>query len=185
MKIDAQRFLEMAEECNSIVFFDIECTGLRGDYGTMLCASFLPFQDEKATTFRVKRVGNDKKILKQTREMLEAHDVWVTYYGKGFDIPFVNTRLFRHSQPLVDKRLHLDLYYTGRHSLLTARRSQGHMLNWLEASKDKMSVSASMWAEVNVRPDALDVMQERCESDVQGLREFYKQAKVLVKDLKR
>lgn len=183
-QVDIERYLDLCEKANSICFFDIECTGLRADYGTMLTAVVLPY-DGEADTFTVSRVGNDRKAVRELKECLEQYDIWTTYYGKGFDIPFVNTRLFRWGMPFVEKRHHLDMYYTMKSRLLTARRSLGHMLNWLEAAEDKMSVSASIWAEVNVRPDALSIMEERCLSDCVGLREIYMKYKQYIADVRR
>jgi uncharacterized protein YprB with RNaseH-like and TPR domain len=184
MQIEAQKFLDLVEHSNSIVFFDIEASGLRGDYDAVLCASFLPFKG-KPITFSVSKAGNDKPIMQDIKNRLEAADCWVTYYGKGFDVKMLNTRLLRHGLRPIEKRHHIDMYYTLKSNLLTARRSQGHLLDWLEAPTRKMSVSAEVWNKIKFDTAAeMPEMVRRCESDCRGLRDLYVRTRHLIKDIK-
>jgi uncharacterized protein YprB with RNaseH-like and TPR domain len=53
MKIDVQRYLDLVEQANSLLFLDIEATGLKGDYNSVLCVSLKPYGG-KPYTFSVK-----------------------------------------------------------------------------------------------------------------------------------
>lgn len=185
MQIDTQTFLRLAETAKTIAFLDIEATGLRGDYNSVLVVSIKPF-GKKPFSFKVDRPGDDYKVVLEAKEALEEYDAWVTYYGKGFDIKMLNTRLLRWEVDPLELTPHVDLYFCLKEKLLTARRSQGHLLSWLETPQQKMGVSAEVWNKILADPQAeIDLMVKRCESDVRGLEALYNKTKHLIRDIKR
>lgn len=185
MKLDAQDFLRLTEAANSIVFWDVEATGLRGDYNSIVVASVKPYKS-KPITFTVNQAGNDRKLVGDLKECLEKYDAWVTYYGKGFDVKMLDTRLLKWGLEPVKKKPHIDMYFSLKTHLLTARRSQGHLLSWLGTDQQKMGVGADMWNEVLHNPSkALKVLSERCETDCIGLQGLYEKTKHLLQDIKR
>lgn len=183
MKLDVQDFLRLIEESKSLVFFDIEATGLKGDYGSTLVISIKHFGSQPIS-FVVSQVGHDQKIVREARDYMAAQDCWVSYYGKGFDIPFLNTRLLRHGLEPMPKVHHIDMYFVLRSHIATGRRSQAHLLDWLETEQKKMSVSANTWAEIASNPEGLKIMRKRCESDCAGLEALYRKTKHLIADIK-
>jgi uncharacterized protein YprB with RNaseH-like and TPR domain len=138
-------------------------------------------------TFRVNAAGNDRGVVVSAKKTLEAHQVWCGYYSKGYDIPMLNTRLLRHHFPPIEKRPHIDMYYTLKYNLLTARRSQAHLLRWLDADTQKMDVSAEEWNKIlnDINGPTMKKMVARCESDVEGLESLYKRTRHLIADIKR
>ena len=185
MKLETQDFLRLVEQTSQICCWDTESTGLRGDYNSILCLSVKPF-GKIPITFTIEQPGNDQKVVRQAKEELEQYDCWVTYYGKGFDVKMLNTRLLKWGLPPVKKRPHIDLYYTLKSHILTARRSQSHLLSWLETPEQKMSVGADMWNEIIRNPKkAMKIMVDRCESDCAGLEDLYKKTRHLIDDVKR
>lgn len=186
MQLPAQDFLRLVEKAKTLVFVDIEATGLRGDYNSVLVVSIKHY-GEVPNTVKVNQAGNDKGVVRDAKELLEEADCWVTYYGKGFDIPMLNTRLLRHHLAPIDKRPHIDLYYTLKANLLTARRSQGHLLDWLDAEQKKMSVSAEDWNRIlhDTNGPTMKTMVKRCESDVAGLENLYNKTKHVINEIKR
>lgn len=197
MQIEAQTFLRLVEHAGSICFFDIEATGLKGDYNSILCISVRPL-NEPAKTFSIVRPGLDKGVVRQAADYMEEFDCWVSYYGKGFDVPMINTRLLKWGMEPIKKKPHIDLYYTLKANLNTARRSQAHLLDWLRIdhtgesvdtdNRDvvhKMSVSADEWNRVLTDPaKAMKTMVKRCESDTLGLQSLYLRTRHLVKEIK-
>jgi len=185
VKVDAKTFLRLVEKAGTLQFLDIESTGLRGDYNSALVVSIRPVY-KAARAFVVEKPGRDRAMLKAVKAALEAGDCWVTYYGKGFDIKMLNTRLLRWGIPPIEPRPHLDLYYMLKSNTLMARRSQGHYLNWLRLPEQKMSVSAEAWNEVlDGNKKALATMRARCNSDTAGLEALYHRTKHLIKDINR
>jgi uncharacterized protein YprB with RNaseH-like and TPR domain len=186
MQVDAQSFLRLTEAADTLAFVDIEATGLRGDYNSVLVVSIKPFQSDPIT-YTVKQPGNDKGIVRAVKEHMETLDVWVTYYGKGFDLPMLNTRLLKWGYGPIEKRPHVDMYYSLKSNLLTARRSQGHLLSWLGTPEEKMTVGADQWNAILADPKGkpMKIMVERCESDVIGLQGLYARTKHVIRDITR
>lgn len=188
MKLDEVDFLRLVENNNSIGFFDIESTGFKGDYNSILVGSITHYQDDTSSSYYIQQVGNDKKVARQLKEHLEGLDCWVTYYGKGFDLPMLNTRLLKWGIPPVEKRPHLDLYFTLKHQLNTSRKSLGHLVSWLNVPGDegKMGVSADVWNQIAVDLKRnIRTLTERCESDTIILRNLYEKTKHLIREIKR
>lgn len=184
-QVDSQMLLRLMEKSKSIAFVDIEATGLRGDYNSVLCVSIKPY-GSKPYSVSVLQPGNDQRVVRDAKRILEGYDCWVTYYGKGFDLPMLNTRLLRWGQAPISKRLHIDMYYTLKYNLLMARRSQGHLLSWLGTPQQKMGVSAEVWNKIIADPAGqMSTMISRCESDVRGLEGLYNKTKHVIADIKR
>lgn len=165
------------------MFVDIEATGLKGDYNSILCMSFKPW-GKRAYTFQVEKPGRDRILVRDIKNELEKYAIWCSYFGRGFDLPDINTRLLYHHYMPVEKRPHLDMYWQLKAKLLNSRRSQGHLLNWLKLPEQKMSVSAETWNEVLANPArAMREMVARNVSDVVGLECLYNRTKHLITDI--
>lgn len=184
MQVDAQTYLDLVESANKLAFVDIEATGLRADYGSALVVSIKPFLSDPFS-FVVLQPGNDQRVVREAKEALEDFDCWATFYGKGYDIPFLNTRLLKWRSRPIAKRHHVDLYFTLKHNLLTARKSQAHLLRFLETPEQKMDMSPDEWNKVLTDPKYLKTMVKRCESDVEGLQGLYERTRHVICDIKR
>ena len=151
MFIEAQHYLSLAENADDLIFFDIESTGFKADYGSTLVISCKPY-NRKPFSFPVLQVGNDKKIVREARDILESYGCWVSFYGKGFDIPFLNTRLLKWGIHPIQPRLHLDLFFTLKHNTSMSRKSLMQFAGFLELEDKKFGVSPNIWLELPHRP---------------------------------
>jgi uncharacterized protein YprB with RNaseH-like and TPR domain len=178
--------LTLCEESNRLCFFDIECTGLNPDYNSMLVVSVLPFKG-KPTTFTVNKPGKDRKLVAEAAAELAKYYCWVSFYGKLFDVKFIDGRLLIHSLPELTKRHHADMYWHLRSITNTSRRSQAHYLRWFELDTQKMDVSPDGWNKVIADPkgEPMSVMKARCESDVQGLKGLYLRTRDRIREVTR
>lgn len=185
MQILAQDFLPIAEKAGAICFLDIECSNLKADFGTVVVVSIKPI-GKKPVTFTA-RPGRDKKLLKDVVAELEKYTVIVTFYGKMFDVPFLNSRLLRHGLAPLKKKHHIDMYWVIKNQTVLSRRNQAHLLEWLATPQKKMSVSPNMWAETlhADTTEGLDILTKRCESDVEGLEAMFQQAKTFIQEITR
>jgi DNA polymerase elongation subunit (family B) len=183
MQIDAQEYLDMAEASSKLVFFDIEATGLKGNYNSVLCVSFKPY-GKKPYTFAVEQVGNDQKVLRLAKEELEKYHSWCSYYGKGFDIPMLNTRLLKWRQEPIDRRHHIDMYYVGKSHTLLSPRSMAAVAGFLGTPEQKQSVNPEVWSEMpfNLKKH-MPTMISRCESDCAVLEDVYKRTRHLIRNI--
>ncbi len=101
----------------------------------------------------------------------------VTWFGKGFDNPFLQTRLAEYGMKPLERIWHIDLcfYYRGW-SGLKPRSSKLETVAefWnLDERKDKLDVKYWSQAMAGHKP-SLDRIVERCESDVRLTYEIYK-----------
>src|SRR3989304_662976 len=169
MNIDTQDFLWLCEQTKKLVFFDLEMTGFNADYNSILCAGLKPY-GQPPQTFFVEQAGNDQKVARLATEYLQDMHCWVTFYGKGFDIPFLRGRLLKWKRPDIIKKPHLDMYWIFKSSIKLSRKSQAHILSWLETDEKKQAVSPAVWNRILYDFDAVKAeMTSRCESDVTGL----------------
>ena len=184
-QIEAQRLLSLAERANSLCYFDLECTNLNGDYGSIMIGSIKPYEG-KVTTYTVDTVGEDKSVCEQIRNELHKYDVWVSYYGKGFDTVMLQARLLVNNLAQLEKRHHVDLYYVLTSRIKTSRRSQAHFLSFLSAEEQKMTVGANEWNKCLSRnEESFNKMIKRCESDVEGLKALYEKCRHLIVEVTR
>lgn len=191
MKIETQDFLRLTEQAGTLVSFDTEATSLNGDYGSLLVFTGKPF-GKPPVSFHIDTAGKDRAVAKAAKEYLESADAWIGYYSKGYDIPMLNARLLRWGLKPVEKRPHLDLYFTLKSRVKISRRSQGHYLSWLAVEEEdgaelrKMGVSPDVWAQIVGNPAKyMPRMIARCESDVAGLEGLYKRVKAFVGEISR
>src|SRR5207237_10919645 len=77
-----------------IVILDIETSSLEADAGIVVGAGLLP-EAGKSEYLDAKRTDQEKGLLVKLLNRLEAYDVIVTWSGRGFDTPFLLTRLFK------------------------------------------------------------------------------------------
>jgi hypothetical protein len=185
VNVDTQEYLDLIERAGGLIFVDIESSGLKGDYNSVLVVSIKPY-GKKPFSFNINKVGSDRTVVSSAKAELERAKVWVTYYGKGFDIPMLNTRLLKHGLYPIDKRPHIDMYFTLKSNILTARKSQGHLLQWLGTPQQKMGVSADVWNQMATDPGKhMPQMIARCESDVKGLEALYSRTRHVIRDITR
>ncbi len=103
-----------------LVFFDTETTGLAGGTGTiafMLGFGFFDGESFRVYIFLLEDLYKEDAFLNEVDRFLEGHDFsgTVTYNGKSFDFPLLETRyiLQRKRFPLL-KLPHLDFLFPAR-----------------------------------------------------------------------
>jgi uncharacterized protein YprB with RNaseH-like and TPR domain len=113
-------FMENAAlpECSRLMFLDTETTGLVGGTGT--CAFLIGLGAVEGSQFVVRQFflrdyPEEKGILAALAEALENYQGLVTFNGKTFDLPLLETRyaLARMKSPFA-RLLHLDLLHPAR-----------------------------------------------------------------------
>lgn len=185
MQIETQTYLDLVEQTGKLACFDIEATGLAGDYNSVLVVSIKPYGSDKIITHCVDRPGKDSQLVRRAIDNLQEYDCWVSFYGKGFDVPMLQARALKHALPHLVKRRHLDLFFLLSSAVKTSRKSQAHFLRWLGTPEKKMDMDPEEWNKVLADPkEAIATMKERCESDVKGLEALYKRVRHLARDIK-
>lgn len=165
-----------------VCYWDIECTDLKGDFGRLLCISILTHsgemitfrQDEYVADGRATDMADDRAIARDARDLLEQHDCTAGWYIKGFDIPFLNTRLVANGERTMRSRLCYDprWYYSGWRGL-SPRNARLKTVTEFFGYEAKPEVSADVWVKARGgNRKAMDEVVERCEADVRIAKEI-------------
>lgn len=100
--------------CRRVVFFDIETTGLSGGAGTL---AFLAgcgwFDDTGRFTVRqffLARPSGERPMLEALARVFDEASLLVTFNGRTFDVPFMETRwAFHRTEPPTGDLPHFDM----------------------------------------------------------------------------
>jgi uncharacterized protein len=109
----APRLAAVGDSLSRTVFFDIETTGLSGGAGTLpLLAGCGWFEDGRFVVrqFFLAGPAGERALLEGLTEVFETAALLVTYNGRTFDVPVMETRwaFHRRSDPLLELP-HLDM----------------------------------------------------------------------------
>lgn len=179
MRIEPEDYLRLVEQAETLCFFDIETTGLQADYGKTLVFSWA-MGPKRAPQSYLLNTKDDKILVQQARDILNVADCWVSYNGKMFDKPYLNSRLLEHNLALIDQKPHVDMYFVLKHKIRTGSKALGNVARWLQLKEDKMSLPPKSW-----RDQDMPLLKRRCESDVKLLQQLYLRTKHLIRDINR
>ena len=175
MLIEAKDYLELCKATGKLFTWDIEATGLKCDYNSVLCVTIKPYGQEHET-YRVKQPGNDEKLVREVIGRLNEAKMWLTFYGKGFDVPMVRGRSIKWrgkaiSSPVLVKQPHIDLFFQIVGKVNTARKSLAHICRWLNLPDKKMDVGPDEWNRILYETEDVmtNIMIPRNVSDVLAL----------------
>lgn len=186
-------FLDLVEKTGEIAAWDSESSGRQGDYDRLYVISVKPF-GKPPVTFKIGSNLQDKGLVKEARDYLNSFKAWITFYGRGFDTLLLNTRLLRWGYPPLEKIPHVDMYFQLKYKLLTGRKSQAHLLEFLEDTmtlmgitpEKKISVSPNVWSDLPTHyKKNIAILVERCESDTCGLEALYRTTRQMIREITR
>jgi uncharacterized protein YprB with RNaseH-like and TPR domain len=107
-------------DLSSAVFLDLETTGLAGGTGTVpFLVGLAYYRDErfKVTQFFLNEMAEEGRLIGELGEFIRemGFKSLVTYNGKAFDLPLVETRFALHRAPCPLRGLpHLDFLFSAR-----------------------------------------------------------------------
>jgi uncharacterized protein YprB with RNaseH-like and TPR domain len=107
-------------DLSSAVFLDLETTGLSGGTGTVpFLVGLAYYRDErfKVTQFFLNEMAEEDRLIRELAEFIRemGFKSLVTYNGKAFDLPLVETRFALHRTPCPLRGLpHLDFLFSAR-----------------------------------------------------------------------
>jgi len=99
-------------------FLDTETTGLAGGAGTyafLIGVGRITAEGFRVRQFFMREFGEEASLLHSLRDHLEQFDVLITYNGKTYDQPLLETRYrMQRSKPPFSRLSHLDLLHGAR-----------------------------------------------------------------------
>jgi len=173
--------------------FDIEATNLNADFGRILCACF---KEENGRVWTLSQRDwpkllrdepwNDSKLVEAILDKLSDFDVWCTYYGSKYDLPFVRTRMFGLKNPKPVSGFHIDLYYRVKYGLRLSRSSLLRIQEHLNLTTKKTPVEAQAWCRASAGdPRPYAQIEHHCRLDVRVLEEVYHATKKYIRAIKK
>jgi len=119
-------------------YLDIETTGFEANYHHILTWVIKVKGEDRYFTGEINKedLDNetfDKRICKELIDALDKFDVIYTYYGTGFDIPFMRSRCMYWKLPFPEFGVlkHKDIYYMSKRLLKLHRKSLEVATNFL------------------------------------------------------
>ena len=107
-------------DLSSAVFLDLETTGLAGGTGTLpFLVGLAYYRDDrfKVTQFFLSEMAEEDRLIRELAQFIRdmGFKSVVTYNGKAFDMPLVETRFAMHRTPCPLRGLpHLDFLFSAR-----------------------------------------------------------------------
>lgn len=176
----------------TMVCFDFETTNLRANFGRLLVASFISLNSDEVVTFRAdeekykkKNLSNDSSLAKDIKKYMEDQFCWISWNGKLFDMPFLNTRLRLADLEPVNKRIHIDLMYYARRPNLCLNSSRlDTVAKTFRLGEQKTDLDPQTWVDAMLLDKkALDYVAEHCEQDVRVLKEAFQILSPFIKNM--
>lgn len=174
--------------------WDLECSSLNANGGFIISAAVVDVAKPNRVlkSFRVddydgwkKDPWNDKDLVSDLRDFLGEADTWVTYYGKRFDLPFLNTRIaYWKSRGAkighIETVPHIDLYDTAKRRLrLHSNRLQ--VVSDLLGHGDKTPLDLPVWIKAaGGHKPSIDYIDKHCHKDAIILAKNYLALRPLV-----
>ncbi len=165
-------------------YLDIETSGTKANQGAVIAIGLL-MDDEPEVRF-ADSFEEEGKALEWLRDKLEGCDLIVTWYGSGFDIPFLSTRALAHNVDLTKlaEIPMLDLCEWSRANLLLSSHSLESVarflgINW---SKEFRGTDILALFKLVERGDleARRLIVEHCKEDIAVLKLVHERLKPLV-----
>lgn len=127
-------------------------------------------------------MAHEKALVKDVALEFQKADILVSYYGTGFDRPFLNAKMLEYNLPPIVNIPEIDLYYTARHKLAISRKSLANVAYYLKVPNKKTAVEGRLWkaAQVGDRK-ALREIEKHNIADVEVLRDVYLKLRPLVR----
>ena len=169
-----------------ICYFDIETWDLQPTYGPLLCASIYDANENKMISLRqdvylrrknggvaVEGMHDDRLLLLDLKGILSGYHMTCGWFSKGFDIPFINTRLAMHGEEPLKSAFHFDgiWYMKGWRGLKPQSSKLKHVAEFF-GLEPKPTVEPDIWLKARGgAKKAMDIVVDRCEADVRITRD--------------
>lgn len=170
-----------------ILSFDNETSHLKADFGTLLCWGYKWLDEKKVhvpslLTHPGKHMIDDRPLVKHVHEIMGSADMWVTYFGKGFDVPFLNSKFLEYGLSILPNIPHVDLYFTVKSNMSLSRKSLQNVAYHLDLEAKKTPVEGRIWKKAMIGDQkSLLYIIKHCRSDVLLLEEAYLRLRPLVR----
>ena len=102
---------------DNILFIDTETTGLMGGTGTvafLIGVGYFKDNEFFIEQYLMRDYDEEKAMLNDIKKLLLSFDIIVSFDGKSFDLPLIQTRIILNRLKMPDFNLHVDLLHSAR-----------------------------------------------------------------------
>ncbi len=175
-------YLKDGQHKERIGYLDIEASNLKADYGLMLSWCIKPNDSKDIVSAAITKkdlAGGefaDKRITKMLVKEMRNYDRVVTYYGTGFDLPFIRTRAVVNNVPFLEygELNHTDVYYLVRNKFQLSSNRLENACRVILGNTNKTRIDSGNWLRaLQGNRKAIAYILEHNEYDVLDLEELY------------
>lgn len=176
----------MAKHDPRILLWDIEASHLAADYGRILCIGYKWLHEKKVHLIRIRDtaeferdVTDDRGVLAAFIPVFEKADLHVTWFGEGFDLPFVQTRLMMSKMKPLASVPHVDGWRIARKRLKFRSNRLDGVSRAIPVPKEadrliKTPITPEQWVRGQAGHSAsLKYIEDHCKADVLVLEQVY------------
>ena len=182
-------FLKELNIDEKVGIFDIECSGLKADFGIMLTYCIKDENKDKYYTGRIRKkelkdYSFDKRLVENCIRDLGKFDKIITYYGSKFDFPFLRSRSLYWDIPFFkyNDLNHKDVYYSVKSKLCIHRNRLSDACRLL-GIEGKTNIHSDYWIKALVGDKrSLDYVLEHNIADCDILEKLYHKMEVFTKN---
>jgi uncharacterized protein YprB with RNaseH-like and TPR domain len=163
-----------------IGFLDIEATSLNASFGYCLTYCIKRYGGEIlkrwVTPKEIRGYQFDKRLMGQLLEDLTEFDRVITYYGTGYDLPFLRTRCLTHGLdfPPMGSLFHTDVYYSVRNKLRLYRNRMEVACSQFGIESKGHRLTPEVWMKAQAGDQgAIDYVLQHNIEDVESLEKLY------------
>lgn len=163
---------------SKILIYDIECTDLNADWGSLVCVGYKWLGDKNPTIISIldypgKDVLDDSNLVKAFHAIASQADMVITYFGKGFDQPYMTSKYLENRLEWLPNTPHVDLFFTAKSNVKVSRKSLDNLVSLYSLGK-KYNVSRRHWrlAKAGVAEGIREVIKH-CYVDVNLTEKLY------------
>jgi uncharacterized protein YprB with RNaseH-like and TPR domain len=172
-----------------ILFWDIETTHLKADFGTCLCIGYKWAGAAKPKVISITDYESwdtdrtdDSGVIADFADVYRQAEIVVTYFGKRFDLPYINAKMAEYGQEFLPNTPHLDLFFTVKSNLALSRKSLQNVGYHLGLSAEKTPVEGRIWKKAATGdPKSVKYIVDHCKADVLLLEEAYYRLRPLIR----
>jgi uncharacterized protein len=170
---------------SDLIILDIETSSLEADAGIIIGAGVMS-EAGQSEYFQARNTKDEKPLLSKLLKRLDSSSMIVTWSGRGFDLPFLTTRLLKHSMdpsPILTKA-HLDLNEVVKSRLRLTFTYLDHVCDFFEIKRDKgpmgLEVPHLYVKALEGDETALKAIRDHCLDDLRVTREVLLKLKPLL-----
>lgn len=168
-----------------ILIFDLECTSLKADFGTIITIGWKWLDDPEVHVWSGSP-RSDRALVRRFLPVWNQADVIVAYNGIRFDRPYFYAKLLEHGFEIPPNTPFVDPYFAAKSNLGISRKSLDNVARFLQLDVQKTPVDGRIWKQAThgspaERSQALTYIAEHCRLDVLVLEAVYLRLRPLMR----